>query len=370
MDKLPTSNLNNKNTNIVTNLLNGGLELENLKSSFTTVITDIKKTHIEASCFIIRPLSDQSTHTRNNAMAFSAVPATTGAPDFKVIHIVPEEVAKCFQAYLDSASKLTGVSIDEIQLGVARLPADLTKATLVDLLECGMLLFDAIVWLTAGRPTSHPLIIDPALKVGDIQPLQTVAKAVFYCYFMLIVQARYPASSRSSDKPVIPNFLRTIMGMDKDQHTYVEAICSFEPQKFDPKWVRFVSFKGFGQEVLSRFGLGVAGYRYFSPFALYSPKPGVPQNLLDAVQFAKTVATTGASWDIHPLTRDPTVLTKRGNLNKNLSNLILDVFSDKDIEEMATAKVIFAKPKREPTHRNYTQWAINDDISGTSRIFS
>lgn len=302
-------------------------------------------------------------------MAFNAVPAIVGVPDFKVIHIDPEEVAKCFQTYLDSASKLTGVSIDEIQLGVARLPVDQIKATLVDLLDCGMLLFDAVVWITAGRPASHPLVLDPAIKVGNVLSLQAVAKSVFYCYFMLLVQARYPASARSSDKPIIPNFLKTIMGMDKDQHTYVESICSFEPQKFDPKWIRYVQFKGFGQEVLSRFGLGVAGYRYFSPFALYSPKPGISQQLVSAVTFAKTVATAGASWDIHPLTRKPAVLTKRGNLNKNLSNLILDVFSDIDIDEMVAAKVIYAKPKREPTHRNYTQWSPDDDISGVDKIF-
>lgn len=303
-------------------------------------------------------------------MPFTADLGTTGIPKFGLITIDPEETAKALQAYLNTASSLTGVSLDDINRTVIRIPSDPTPPTLVNLLEAGMKLFDAIIWLTAGRPDTHPLMVDPAMTKESIPSLHDVSRAVFYCYFMLIVQARYPASSRTTDKPVIPNFLRTIMGLDEDQHVYVERICSFEPQKFNPAWARFVRFQGFGQEVLSRFGLGVAGYRYFGPFGLYAPRPDLPQNLRDAYEFARTVAKAPASWDIHPLTRKPNVLRNRGNLNKNLANLILDCFEKKDLDEMVKAKVIYAMPKREPTHRNYTQWSREDDITGSAIIFS
>jgi hypothetical protein len=302
-------------------------------------------------------------------MSFSATPNVVGVPDFNVIHIDPEEVAKCFQTYLDTASKLTGVSIDDISMSVYKLPDDQKKATLVELLQCGMKLFDAIVWITAGRPAENPLQIDAAMKASNVATLHEVARAIFYCYFMLIVQARYPSSRSSTDKPKIPNFLTQIMGLDKEQHVYVETVCSFEPQKFDPAWARFVSFRHFGQEVLSRFGLGVAGYRYFGPFALYSPKKGLSAEQLNAFEFAKSVAKANASWSVHPLTRDANILTRRGNLNKNLGNLILECFTDEDIESMVTAKVIFRKPVQEPTHRQYKQWSTNDDITGSDYIF-
>jgi len=304
-------------------------------------------------------------------MAYKATTDIVGIPDFDIIHIDPEEVAKSLQTYLDTASKLTGVSIGDIKRTVIRLPADPKKATLVDLLKVGMRLFDAIVWITAGRPDSHPLVLDPGMKVENIPSLHNVARAVFFCYFMLVVQARYPVSKNvdAANTPRIPNFLSTIMGMDRPQHEYVETICSFEPSKFDAKWAKHVQFANFGQEVLSRFGLGVAGYRYFGPFNLYEPKAGLPPNLLKAFEFARNIAKTAPSWDIHPLTRNPVVLTKRGNLNKNLSNLILDCFDDATVKEMAEAKVIFRIPVREPTHRNYLQWGSEDDITGTSYIF-
>jgi hypothetical protein len=302
-------------------------------------------------------------------MSFSATPAVLGVPNFGVQHIDPQEVAKAFQIYLESASKLTGVSLEDITRNVVKMPSNPKTVTLTELLESGMKLFDAIVWMTAGRPETHPLQLDPGMKKEDIPSLHNIARAVFYCYFMLIVQARYPVSRNEKSKPIIPNFLKTIMGMDQEQHVYVEMICTFEPQKFDPAWARYVNFKGFGREVLSRFGLGVAGYRYFGPFGLYPPKEGLAPNLMQAYEFAKKVASAPASWAVHPLTRDPNVLTNRGNLNKNLNNLILECFTEEQIAEMVASKVIFGQPKREPTHRNYTQWSPVDDITGTAKIF-
>jgi len=302
-------------------------------------------------------------------MAFTAAPTMTGIPNFGIIHINPVETAKAFQTYLDTASKLTGVALDDINRTVLKMPSDPSKVTLAELLESGMKLFDAVVWLTAGRPATHPLMPDPAMKKEDLTSMHDIARSVFYCYFMLVTQARYPVGKNTAEKPRIPNFLKTIMGMEKDQHVYVENICSFEPQKFDPAWARYVSFEGFGQEVLSRFGLGVAGYRLFGPFGLYKVKSDLSQDLLPAVEFARTVAKAPASWDIHPLTRHPNILTNRGNLNKNLGNLILDCFTTEQIEEMVKAKIIFATPTREIAHRNYLQWTAVDDIYGSARIF-
>lgn len=302
-------------------------------------------------------------------MSFSAAVSYTGVPEFGLIHIDPEQVAQCLQVYLDTASKLTGVSLDDINRGVIAIPSDVKKVTLVDLLRAGMKLFDALVWLTAGRPDSHPLEVDAAITANSIPSMHLIARSVFYIYFMLLTQARYPVSSRVADKPRIPNFLSTIMSMDQEQHYYVDMVCSFEPQKFDPKWVRYISFRNFGQEVLSRFGLGVAGYRMFGPFALYEPKDGISANLKAAVTFAKAVAASPASWNIHPLTRSPNVLTARGNLNKNLGNLMLDVFTDTQLDEMVKAKIIFAKPNREAAHRRYLTWPSTDDITSGAQIF-
>lgn len=302
-------------------------------------------------------------------MAFTATAPFLGTPDFNIIDIDPQEVAKALQSYLERGSKLTGVSLDDISTSLCELPSNPEKATLSDLTTRGMKLFDAIVWLTAGRPGSRALRVDPLITKSSIPSMHEIARSVFYVYFFLLTQARYPAGSKSKDKPNVPNFLKVIMGMELDQSIYVDRICSFEPQKFDPAWARSVQFGSFGQESLSRFGLGVAGYRLFGPFKSYKVKPNIPDELKSAVSFAQNVANSPPSWDVHPLTRAPGVLTKRGNLNKNLGNLILEVFTEEQIEEMVQSKLLYAKPTKEPTCRNYLQWTALDDITGSSFIF-
>jgi hypothetical protein len=292
-----------------------------------------------------------------------------GSPDFKIIDIDPISVANALQEYLQRGSRLTGVSLDDLNLAVLSLPPNMDKVNLVGLLELGMKLFDAIVWLSAGRPATHPLTQDPGLTAANVPSLHKVARAVFYVYFFLLTQARYPPHVSTGDAGKVPNFLQKIMGMEDPPHTYTQLICSFEPQKFDPKWAQHVNFAGLGQEVLSRFGLGVAGYRLFGPFKLYNPKKTMDLALANPVEFARTIARSEPSWAIHPLTRSPATLTKRGNLNKNLGNLILDVFTDEQIDEMVASKILFAKPKREPTCREYLQWQAIDDISAGNRIF-
>lgn len=300
---------------------------------------------------------------------FTANTASLGKPNFKVIDIDARQVAIAFQTYLVRGSQLTGVSLDDIDTGLFKLPSASATATLADLLECGMKLFDAIVWITAGRPGSYPLKVDPSKSADTSPSMHEIARAVFYTYFFLVTQARYPVASTAVEKPAVPNFLKVVMGMVEDQSVYINILCSFSAQKFNPAWAKYVSFENLGQEALSRFGLGVAGYRMFGPFKLYTPIANLTPELRSAYEFARKVATSAPTWDIHPLTRNPVVLTSRGNLNKNLNNLILECFTAEQISEMVTAKVLYKTPEREPNYMNYKTWSAEDDISGTTNIF-
>jgi hypothetical protein len=301
--------------------------------------------------------------------SFQATAAFLGNIDFQIVDIDPEQVAKGLQLYLERGSKLTGVSLDDIDRTVTSVPQSASTVTLVQLIDVGMKLFDAIVWLTAGRPVSHPLQADPSKKKDNIPSMHHIARCVFYTYFFLLTQARYPVKSSSSEQPAVANFLRIVMGMDANQSEYITTLCSFEPQKFDPAWVKYVSFTNLGQEALSRFGLGVAGYRMFGPFKVYKTKDNLTAEQQSAVTFSRTVAKASPTWDVHPLTRKPDILTRRGNLNKNLGNLILDVFTEEQITEMVSSKMLYKKPEKEPSYQNYLTWGPEDDISGTTNIF-
>ncbi|KAG5936387.1 hypothetical protein E4U60_002576 [Claviceps pazoutovae] len=257
------------------------------------------------------------------------------APDFGIVHIDPKEFALIFQPFLDRGSKLTDeVTVDDISTRVLSVPDKPEQATVKDLLAIGMKLFDAVVWLGAEDKSGHPLRADPTMKPDDIPSNNDVAESAFYCYFMLLTQAR-----------------------------------------MNPDWIKHVNYPGFTKKLLSKFGLVVAGYRMFGPFDLFDhdAREGLSDNLVSAFTFARAVARAPASWNVHPLTRPrgpQDAITRRGNLDKSLGNLILDVFTDEQIDDMVKQRILFKRPDRDVAHREYLQWAAEDDISGTANIFS
>ncbi|KAG6306436.1 hypothetical protein E4U45_007172 [Claviceps purpurea] len=294
------------------------------------------------------------------------------APNFGIVHVDPKAFALILQPFLDRGSKVTDeVTVDDISTRVLSVPDKPEQATLKDLVAIGMKFFDAVVWLSAKDKSRHPLRADPTMKPDDIPSNDDVAKSVFYCYFMLLTQARYPPDDHEIRK--IPRFLTILMGMNKEPSYYVSKICTFELRRMNPSWIKHADYWNWTKDVLSRFGICVAGYRMFLPFDLYDAREGLPDNLVSAFTFARAVARAPASWNVHPLTRPrgpQDSITRRGNLNKNLGNLILDVFTDKQVDEMVRHRILFKRPDRDVAHREYLQWAAEDDISGTAYIFS
>ncbi|KAG6179915.1 hypothetical protein E4U36_005246 [Claviceps purpurea] len=304
-------------------------------------------------------------------MSFPKSVKIQSAPNFGIVHVDPKEVGLMLQPFLDRGSKLTDeVTVDDISTRVLSVPDKPEQAKLKDLLAIGMKLFDAVVWLAALDKSRHPLRADPTMRPDDIPSNDDVAKSVFYCYFMLLTQARYPPDDHEIRK--IPRFLTILMGMNKEPSYYVSKICTFELRRMNPSWIKHADYWNWTKDVLSRFGICVAGYRMFLPFDLYDAREGLPDNLVSAFTFARAVARAPASWNVHPLTRPrgpQDAITRRGNLNKNLGNLILDVFTDKQVDEMVKHRILFKRPDRDVAHREYLQWAAEDDISGTANIF-
>ncbi|KAG6194115.1 hypothetical protein E4U10_003300 [Claviceps purpurea] len=306
-------------------------------------------------------------------MSFPKTVKIQSAPNFGIVHVDPKEVGLMLQPFLDRGSKLTDeVTVDDISTRVLSVPDKPEQATLNDLLAIGMKLFDAVVWLAALDKSRHPLRADPTMKSDDIPSNKDVTQSVFYCYFMLLTQARYPPDDHEIQH--IPHFLRIQMGMNKKPSYYVSKICTFEPRRMNPSWIKHMDFPALTKKLLFKSGLVVAGYRMFGPFDLFDhdAREGLSDNLVSAFTFARAVARAPASWNVHPLTRPrgpQDAITRRGNLDKNLGNLILDVFTDEQIDDMVKQRILLKKPDRDVAHREYLQWAAEDDISGTANIF-
>ena len=92
-------------------------------------------------------------------------------------------------------------------------------------------------------------------------------------------------------------------------------------------------------------GLGATGYRLPSIFNLIIPdkyndknKDDKPKQFDGAIIVAKSFKLAGFCWDFHPATRDPNLLVKMEILIKNLTNLILEAYTEPTIKTMVQTR--------------------------------
>jgi hypothetical protein len=308
-------------------------------------------------------------------MSTSIITVPTVNLNFDIKTIDQATIATALQQFVTLGSTKATLVIEDIDTSVLR---DITPAgsrELMPYLNAGGRLFDYLAWTAFGKPASTQFNVSSD-RAGSVPSITDVCKAVFFCYFYLLTQARYPPRTNTDGthgsnvlRKQVPKFLTVVMGCSLQPEEYCQMLASFELERFGTGWVRHISFQNFGNESMNRFGLGVAGYRYFAPFSYISVKEDAPENIKAAARWAKSVAEQPHSWKIHPVTRDAAMLTKYGNLNKGLSNLMLDAFTTEQIEGLVRHRQIYAVPTKDPLHTKYTQWEGTWVTETTDRIF-
>lgn len=279
------------------------------------------------------------------------------------------ELGALLAKFVTHGSKRHSLSLEDLNIGLIEDIRQGEELNLDTLLKHGARLVDSVVWLAYHGPNDPPPSRDAARMAVRLPSMNDYSRAMFYIYFFLLTQARYPPRAAGGDRVHVAQILKNVFGMREQPFHYVDICFGFDPEKFDPAWVKAVPTGRLGQEALNRLGLGVAGYRLFAPFKLYNVKDDAPNAIRDAAEFARTVATAPPTWAIHPLTRNPDVLARRGNLNKNLANLILEAFTADEIAEMVQLKILPVQPVHEPRCKEYKRWSAEDDISGDDFIF-
>ncbi|TQS33995.1 hypothetical protein Golomagni_05641 [Golovinomyces magnicellulatus] len=269
--------------------------------------------------------SQQPVEPPSEVAQNTSVPASTQSillepfvPDFGIIDIDTSTVGRILTAYCHRGSRLVRVDISSIDISsidctVTTLPPPGVTIDLPWLLQHGMKFFDAIFWLSASTAKRPPLSAAPDSRTVPVLSHAELSKAIFYIYFFLLTQAKYP--SQAAQNQPIPSFLRTILGLTEPPSSYV------------------------------------------------------PEMAVNAYQFARTIATSAPTWNIHPITRDPAIVKERGNLNKNLTNLMLLCFTTEDLTSLVTNKQLFAMPTRQVGYDNWTTWQANVGTALSNPIF-
>lgn len=303
----------------------------------------------------------------NETHLTAAIKPELGDVSFDSVLLDIEHTADLFKPYVDQGSVRHSVSWKDISTAVKQGTTKEGLKTVVDCLNAGMKLFDAVYWLTSGK--KKPLEEDAKITDESIPSSQKLADALFYCYFFLLTQARYPGVGQGDQLTNVPKFLNNVMELTAGQKHYSQLLCSFEISKVNPAWIRHYDVRGLGQEAQSRFGLGVAGYRMTAPFKNYTVTKPISDELKQAVALAKLIATEDPNWDFHPATRSGNTLQRYGNVNENMGNLIIEVFTKEQIAEMVKNKILYTEPVPKPSHRQYKTWTPSLHVVSQDLIF-
>jgi hypothetical protein len=229
--------------------------------------------------------------------------------------------------------------------------------------------FDVLFYLSLDD-ADRPRLLEVA--EGSTLPPATsgsICTALFVQYFFILTRGRVSGATTSAQGTDMPKFLKVVLNCTESPKDYMDLISSFDMHKMGYEWARHVPFGGMSREAVSRFGLGVAGYRMFAPFRMLQPRTGITPNLQRAVEIARQMATADASWDLHPATRTNAILQTYGPLNANLGNLMLEVFEQADLQQLVTTKALFQMPTDDPSARHYKTWNVDYTPNNTAKIF-
>lgn len=173
-------------------------------------------------------------------------------------------------------------------------------------------------------------------------------KAILCAYYLMITRNKLIVEQDEK----LPMFLVKFLNVSPE-YNYKKYLTNNNINIIPKNWIRNIKFDNLGNSMLNRFKLGIAGSRFFNIFKLY---PWIPRTdeLETVCNIIKMIATDGPFWEQHPEFL-PEVL--RGiSIAKNLQNLILEVYDDKDIKNMVKNRHLFKYPVKTLGSVEYKTW--------------
>jgi len=283
----------------------------------------------------------------------------------------PAELAAVIAPFLGPGSARYKIDISDITINRINgddWPADVTLDTLLDAENT---FFDSVLFMglsAADRAGVTYVNVRPGAPNRIVSNTDLCA-ILFFLYFFILTRGAVSTSTTSVSGSDIPKFLYSVMSMRDAPSDYNSKVASFDLTCLDPSWAKYVPFQTIGREAVSRFGLGVAGYRLISIFKSTTPVDDLPQVLIDAYNHAVSMAYTEYTWDLHSATRSVQVVTQYGSLNACLANLALSVFRYEQLQNLVDSRALYEMPKYDNNSQGYLTWTGTFHASAGSELF-
>jgi hypothetical protein len=285
----------------------------------------------------------------------------------EVIGVIPNEnsqvdsteLALVIQQFIAGPSKLK--SPDVLTLKWYKTADGLTPDTVMEAIRAGACFFDAIMILS--KPANQrPVILDHDVNRGEpLARITSTKKWLWWSYLNLMVRARWPMDDNGQVEGLAPNFMVSLTGFQADPTTKGLYLYSGSLSDLTLDWIKKITTRAFAREVLSRFGLGTAGYRLLAPCRIFRPREDAPEAVKRSWEVARRIASHPQDWSIHPLTRDPNVLSTLGPINANALNLLLEGLTEEDFNLIMNpqSKILYLPMVVKPGATNWKTWDVN-----------
>lgn len=226
------------------------------------------------------------------------------------------------------------------QLNITYVEDNITDATVASMIKAGTPIFDALLFAQAGAPEGANLTKINALPkdANKRQADQTkqLAWTVMYC----LIRGNYPSGQTAEVGKDIPAILDAMFKLGKSPNDVVASIASFNINHLPMDWIKGIDLSKLPLKLKNRLTLGLPGYRYVNVFKAIPVAQEISQEWLDRVNWVREFASYPYDWNVFTPTRSSEFLEKVGSFNKLLMNLMVNVYSEEELNYMVAQRML------------------------------
>jgi len=262
--------------------------------------------------------------------------------------------------------QLNVVSVGDLKVfgsSDAKPPVDVKEA-----IQWGTKFFDALYYFALAE-AQRPAVKGGISGINEIgESMLLVKKRLLWTAIFLMLRGSYPEAQGSRVGTDIPAFLVNICQMKESPADTANGLASFPLGAINPRWIKKIDWSKFAGPIRQRLALGLAGYRQLGPFKLYDCQNGADSSVLEAFNWVRSITSKPLDYSILSATRDPSLISRLGSWNKALGNLMLVCFTQDQLQEMVSNKIIFSIPVRDPRSDTWKSWSSGGELSLTNPI--
>jgi len=253
----------------------------------------------------------------------------------------------------DSLNRISNplvILLSDLKLKCAILPNVEEIKTVEQIYNHGIPIFDFFIYkYLKSKNIDKSFTVE---KTKDLGTFTEYLQAIFSLYFVLMTRGK----TALNDNEFLPKFLSTYLNIKMDFAEITKRLSSNPLSSLSHNWIKDINISELSKPVQQRLLSGIAGTRIFNIFKSYVPNNlmNINASIVRVYNLVKEIANSGPFFEMHPFFM-PTELASI-SISKNLNNLLIEIFTGDELNEMVRCKSLYALPKMDNRFSNYKNW--------------